>query len=69
MKQRLLSILVLCTLLVGASYAQNRQVTGKVTSANDGSPIAGVSVTVVGSTTATQTDDAEKLQSCYFFHR
>lgn len=58
MKQRLLSILVLCTLLVGASYAQNRQVTGKVTSANDGSPIAGVSVTVVGSTTATQTDDA-----------
>ncbi len=55
MKQRLLSILALCMLLISSSYAQNRQVSGKVTSAADGSPISGVSVSVVGSSTATQT--------------
>lgn len=55
MKQRLLSMLVLCVLLIGSSYAQNRQVTGKVTSASDGAPISGVSVRVVGSSVATQT--------------
>ncbi|WP_313191264.1 TonB-dependent receptor [Sphingobacterium sp.] len=55
MKQRLLSMLVLCVLLIGSSYAQNRQVTGKVTSAADGAPISGVSVRVVGTSAATQT--------------
>lgn len=38
------------------SYAQNRQVSGRVTSATDGSPISGASVSVVGTSTATQTD-------------
>jgi len=56
MKQKLLSIFLLCTLLIGAAYAQNRQVSGKVTSATDGSPLSGVSVAVVGATAATQTD-------------
>ncbi|MVZ63029.1 SusC/RagA family TonB-linked outer membrane protein [Sphingobacterium humi] len=56
MKQKLLSIFLLCTLLVGVSYAQNRQVSGKVTSSVDGSPIAGVSVTVIGTSTSTQTN-------------
>lgn len=56
MKQKLLSIFLLCTLLVGAAYAQNRQVSGKVTSASDGSPLSGVSVALVGSSTAAQTD-------------
>ncbi|KGE14122.1 SusC/RagA family TonB-linked outer membrane protein [Sphingobacterium deserti] len=56
MKQKLLSILFVLTCLLGVSFAQNRQVTGKVTSAKDGTPISGVSVSVVGSTTATQTD-------------
>ena len=56
MKQKLLSSFFALVFLIGVSYAQNRQVSGKVTSATDGSPISGVSVSVVGSTTATQTD-------------
>src|SRR5690606_21713294 len=44
------------TCLVGVTFAQNRQVSGRVTSASDGSPIAGVSVAVVGTSNATQTD-------------
>ena len=57
MKQKVLSILVLCVLLVGVTYAQNREITGKVTSSSDGSPIAGVSVSAVGTTVGTQTDE------------
>ncbi len=56
MKQKLLSLFFVLTCFIGASYAQNRQVSGRVTSATDGSPVTGVSVSVVGSTTATQTD-------------
>jgi len=56
MKQRLLSVLLLCTMLIGVVYAQNRQVRGKVTSAADGSPIGGVSVLVQGTNAGTQTD-------------
>lgn len=37
-------------------YAQNRTLTGKVTDSNDGTPLAGVSVTVKGSTGGVQTD-------------
>ncbi|WP_164111086.1 MULTISPECIES: SusC/RagA family TonB-linked outer membrane protein [Sphingobacterium] len=58
MKQKLLSLFFVLTCLIGVSMAQNRQVSGKVTSATDGSPIGGVSVSVVGSSTATQTDGA-----------
>ncbi|NQD70463.1 SusC/RagA family TonB-linked outer membrane protein [Sphingobacterium shayense] len=58
MKQKLLSILFLLTCLVGHSFAQSRQVSGKVTSAADGTPIIGASVTAVGTTNATQTDGA-----------
>src|SRR5690606_17152919 len=57
MNQKLLSFFLLCTLFIGAAYGQNRQVTGRVTSATDGSALAGVSVALVGSTTATQTDE------------
>ncbi|GHE37513.1 SusC/RagA family TonB-linked outer membrane protein [Sphingobacterium griseoflavum] len=56
MKQKLLSILFVLTCVVGVSFAQNRQVSGKVTSATDGSPIGGVSITLVGGSTGTQTD-------------
>jgi len=56
MKQKLLSVFLLCTLLVGVANAQNRQVSGKVTSAADGSPISGVSIAIVGTSSATQTD-------------
>lgn len=58
MKQKLLSFFFVMICLVGVSFAQNRQVSGKVTSAEDGSPLSGVSVSVVGTTTATQTDVA-----------
>ncbi|RZF58432.1 SusC/RagA family TonB-linked outer membrane protein [Sphingobacterium corticibacterium] len=56
MKQKLLSLIFVLTCLVGVSVAQNRQVSGRVTSAGDGTPIAGVSVAVVGTSNATQTD-------------
>ena len=57
MKQRLLSVLLLCTMLIGVVHAQDRQVSGKVTAASDGSPIAGASVRVVDLNSATQTDE------------
>jgi len=56
MKQKLLSFILLCTLLIGGAYAQSRQVSGRVTSAADGSPIQGVSVAVLGTSSGTQTD-------------
>lgn len=56
MKQNLLKFFLSCLLLIGVAYAQNRQVSGKVTAAEDGSALAGVSVAVQGTSTATQTD-------------
>lgn len=56
MKQKLLSIFLLCTLFVGVTFAQNRQVSGKVTVAGTGAPLSGVSVAVAGTSTATQSD-------------
>lgn len=58
MKQKLLSLLCVMTILIGSSFAQGRIVTGTVKSANDETPLAGVSVAVVGTTLATQTDGA-----------
>lgn len=55
MKQKLLSTLFAASLLTSVSYAQTRQINGKVTG-EDGSPISGASVSVVGTNTATQTD-------------
>jgi hypothetical protein len=56
MKRRLL-VLLLFTFVLGSTYAQ-RQVNGKVTSADDGSPLPGVSqmpnVVVVGSQQGSQ---------------
>lgn len=57
MKQKLLSFILLCTLFTGAVFAQNRQVSGRVTSATDGTALSGVSVALVGGTAATQTDE------------
>lgn len=57
MKQSLFSMLFILTCLLSVSFAQSRQVRGKVTSASDGAPISGVSVAVVGTSTATQTDE------------
>lgn len=56
MKQILFTFLLGFLLLSGTTKAQNRQLSGKVTSAEDGSALAGVSVVVQGTTTATQTN-------------
>ena len=56
MKQNLLSFMLLFMLSIGLVQAQNRQVSGKVTDSGDGSPLANVSVKMVGGTSATQTD-------------
>src|SRR5687768_13532756 len=55
MKQKLLGFFLLCTLLIGTSYAQERRISGKVTEEN-GSGLPGVSVIVSGTTNGTQTD-------------
>lgn len=44
--------------MIGVAYAQNRQVSGTVTSEVTGAGLGGVSVGVQGTSTATQTDDA-----------
>ena len=54
-KNLLLSLLMVCSAWV-YSYAQDRKVTGKVTAAEDGSPLPGVSVVVKGTTAGTNTD-------------
>ncbi|MEE4286332.1 MAG: carboxypeptidase-like regulatory domain-containing protein, partial [Mariniphaga sp.] len=55
MKKLLLIGLVLCVVVFTAS-AQTKQITGKVTSKDDGAPIPGVSVVVSGTSTGTITD-------------
>lgn len=62
-------ILCLCLALFSTmAYAQNKEVTGKVTDSKDGSPIAGISVLGITSTgkkvgTATAADGTYKLSS------
>ena len=57
MKKLLLSYVIMCFLMVSVAFAQNVNVTGKVTSAADGLPLPGVSVSVKGNTSVgTQTD-------------
>ena len=60
MRKLLLFLMVVgCSVLPTAARAQQeRQVTGKVTSADDGTPIPGASVLVKGTTRGTQTDAA-----------
>lgn len=50
-----LSMLLLCALSMTA-FAQDRRIIGKVTSAEDGSPLPGVSVVIKGTTKGTSTD-------------
>lgn len=57
MKQKLLTTMLAAACLTSVSYAQTREVSGKVTS-SDGTPINGASVSVVGSRTATQTNSS-----------
>lgn len=55
MRQKLLTTMLAVACLSSTSYAQNREVSGKVTS-TDGAPISSASVSVVGTSYATQTD-------------
>lgn len=48
--------IVLCLLLTMPALAQNRRVTGQVTSADDGTPLPGVSVVAKGTSRGTQSD-------------
>ncbi len=48
----------LCLLQAGLVQAQERTVTGKVTAAEDGSPLPGVNVVVKGTASGTVTDIA-----------
>lgn len=55
MKQKLLGTMFAVACLTSFSYAQSRNVVGKVTS-SDGKPIGGASITVVGAKNSTQSD-------------
>src|SRR6267378_6708970 len=55
MTRSLLAVLVL-VLVAAPAFAQQRTITGKVTS-EQGAPLSGVSVTVKGTTTATSTNN------------
>ncbi|MCD8741529.1 SusC/RagA family TonB-linked outer membrane protein [Mucilaginibacter roseus] len=61
MKKLLLVSLCFLLLCVTQTFAQNRTVTGTVTSKDDGLPLPGVSVTVSGTTIGTQTNAAGKF--------
>ncbi|HLW50605.1 MAG TPA: carboxypeptidase-like regulatory domain-containing protein, partial [Sphingobacteriaceae bacterium] len=56
MKERILCFLLLGFFLIGTAEAQVRRISGKVTSASDGSPLVGVSVRAIGSSSGGQTD-------------
>ncbi|MFN8353419.1 MAG: SusC/RagA family TonB-linked outer membrane protein [Spirosomataceae bacterium] len=56
MKKKLLFSLGLMLALIVQVWAQDRSVTGKVTSGEDSSPLPGVSVAIKGSTKGAQTD-------------
>lgn len=64
MKQKLLTIFM-SMLLIGASYAQERTITGRVTDADDGSALPGVTVMVQGTSIGTQTGGMESTP-CLF---
>ncbi|HPM18540.1 MAG TPA: SusC/RagA family TonB-linked outer membrane protein, partial [Bacteroidales bacterium] len=56
MKKKLLLFLTLLTFIVSGVLAQDRTISGVVSSADDGSPLPGVNVRVQGSTLGTITD-------------
>ena len=56
MKQKLLSIFLVCVLVASAAFAQDKRITGKVTAREDGLPLPGVSIKVSGTQIGTQTD-------------
>ena len=61
MKKLLLASLCFLMLCASQVYAQNKTVTGTVTSKDDGLPLPGVTVKVTGSSTGTQTSASGKF--------
>lgn len=62
MKKRLLYLLAGLLLCYGHAMAQSRSVTGKVADATSNQPLAGVSITIPGTTAGTTTDSAGQFQ-------
>jgi len=56
MKQKLLAFFMVGIMLIGSALAQDRSLSGKVTSQEDGLGLPGVTVQVTGTTIGTQTD-------------
>lgn len=56
--QRMLSLVLCLSLLLPAAFSQTKIITGKITDAKDGAPVAGASVTPKGKTNGTSTDAA-----------
>lgn len=56
MKQKLLCYFLLGFMLIGSAYAQERRVSGRVTSADSGAPLQGATVSIFGTGVSTQTD-------------
>lgn len=54
--KKLLQSLFILVFVAGAAMAQDRTITGTVTGKDDGLPIPGISVKIVGTTTGTSTD-------------
>ena len=57
MERKRLLLSFFFSLICLVSFGQTSQITGKVTSASDGSGLPGVSVTVKGTTTGSITDE------------
>src|SRR5690606_35359718 len=55
MKQKLLAFFLVGVMLIGSALAQDRNISGKVTSQEDGVSLPGVTVRVPGTTIGTQT--------------
>ena len=55
MKKHLLSVLVFLLFIASEAHSQNKTITGTVTSKDDGLPLVGVSVVVLGTSIGTQT--------------
>jgi len=57
MKQKLLAFFMVGVMLIGSALAQDRRISGTVTSSEDGTTLPGVTVAIEGSSIGTQTDN------------
>ncbi|QKJ28960.1 TonB-dependent receptor [Mucilaginibacter mali] len=56
MKKNLLNLLLLSFFAISSAFAQSRKITGSVTSADEGQPLPGVSIKIVGTNQGTQSN-------------